>query len=189
VPTFEGDRAKSKISETAGIIQHHAMQFTYPASSLLRVLGVDRLGQAMLLKESINLFGAPKVMVDLAVLGSAHCREFDWMALVFHFPDIALTKLTLFTAQLGRVHSFAQDFHGQSTGFLQVTFLFVVLFQQRLCTGIVGADAGGFPATIVTAGVALVKLELSLRVVAGVDEGDAKGSETTVLSVSLLQVA
>ena len=35
----------------------------------------------------------------------------------------------------------------------------------------------------------MVELELSLRVVAGVDEGDAEGAETAVLRVALLEIA
>ena len=126
----------------------------------------------MLLQQRLNLLRAPQMMIHLARLSLPHRR-----------------KLNLLAAQLRRVHRLAQHLHRQPTRLLQVALLLVVLLEQRLGAGVVGADAGRLPAAVVAARVALVQLELALVVVAGVDEGDAEGAEAAVLRVALLEVA
>lgn len=98
-------------------------------------------------------------------------------------------KHTLLTAEVCRIHGLAQDLDGQTASLSQRALVVVVLLEQTLGTGVVGADAGGLPAAVVATGVALVELELTLVVVSGVDERDTKGTETTVLSVTLLEIA
>lgn len=98
-------------------------------------------------------------------------------------------RRTLLAAQLGRVHGLAEHLDGQTTSLLQIALLLVILLEQALGAGVVGADAGGLPAAVVAGRVALVQLELTLGVVAGVDEGDTERTQTTVLSVTLLQIA
>lgn len=97
-------------------------------------------------------------------------------------------RLTLLTAQLRRIHCLAQDLDSHGTGLLQSRILLVVLLEQALCAGIVGADAGGLPASVVSTRVALVQLELAQVVPSGVDEGYTERAETTVLGITLLQV-
>lgn len=97
--------------------------------------------------------------------------------------------LTLLAAELGGVHGFAEDFYGQPTCFLEVTFLSVVLLQQTLRARIICTHAGGFPSTVVSTRITLVKLKLSLRIVASVDEGNTERTKPTVLRVALLDIA
>jgi hypothetical protein len=92
------------------------------------------------------------------------------------------TKRTLLTAEVCRIHSLAQDLDSQTAGLSQRALIGVVLLEQTL-------SAGGLPTAVVATGVALVELELALVVVTGVDERDTEGTETTVLSVALLQIA
>ena len=63
------------------------------------------------------------------------------------------------------------------------------MLEQTLSAGIVGTDTGGLPTAVVATGVALVELELALVVVTGVDERDTERTETTMLRVTLLQIA
>lgn len=158
------------------------------ALGVLRV----RLRQAVLLEQGIDLGSGPQVVVDLAGLGAADGSELDWCHVSKWGPitrDGDDPKRTLLAAQLGRVHGLAEHLDGQAAGLLQVALLLVVLLEQALGAGVVGADAGGLPAAVVAGRVALVQLELALRVVAGVDEGHAEGTQTTVLRVALLQIA
>jgi hypothetical protein len=99
------------------------------------------------------------------------------------------TKRTLLTAEVCRIHSLAQDLDSQTAGLSQRALIGVVLLEQTLSAGIVGTNTGGLPTAVVATGVALVELELALVVVTGVDERDTEGTETTVLSVALLQIA
>jgi hypothetical protein len=96
---------------------------------------------------------------------------------------------TLLAAELGGVHSLAQHLDRKPTGLLEVTLLFVVLFQQALRRGIVCTDTRSLPATVVATGIALVQLKLSLWVPTGVDEGHAKRPEPTMLRVALFEIA
>lgn len=96
---------------------------------------------------------------------------------------------TLLTAELRRIHSLAQHLHCQGACFLQIAVLLVILLQQTLGTGIVCSHARSLPSAIVTAGVALVQLELPVRVIPRIDERHTEWSKTTVLGVSLLQIA
>ena len=96
---------------------------------------------------------------------------------------------TLFAAQLGRVHRLAKNLDRHAASLGQCAVLLIVLLQQALCAGIVRTGACGLPATVVARGIAQVQLELPPGVPPGVDERDAKGSETTVLGVALLKVA
>src|SRR4051812_35385532 len=107
---------------------------------------------------------------------------------VFGLSQAVWRDITLLAAQLRRVHSFAKNLHRQLTSLLQITILLIILFQQALRTRIIRANARRFPAAVVAARVALVQLELSLRVVAGIDEGDTERPQTTVLRVPLLQI-
>lgn len=52
---------------------------TQPPDTVRRlfVVGALVLCQVLLLQQGIDLVGAPQSMVNLAVLGLAHCREFD----------------------------------------------------------------------------------------------------------------
>lgn len=97
-------------------------------------------------------------------------------------------RLTLLTAQLCRIHRLAQDLDSHGASLLQSRVLLVVLFQQTLCAGIVGANTGGLPASVVSTRVALVQLELAQVVPPSVDERHTERAETTVLGISLLQV-
>lgn len=97
--------------------------------------------------------------------------------------------LTLLGAQLCRVHGLAQHLDGHGARLLEGAVLLVILLQQALGARIVGARTGGLPAAVVARGVAEVELELALGVPAGVDEGNAKGTETAVLCVALLEIA
>jgi len=97
--------------------------------------------------------------------------------------------LTLVTAQLRRVHGFAQHFDSQVARLLERAVLLVVLLEQALGARVVGARTSRLPPAIVSRGVAQIQLELTLRVPTGVDERDAKGPQTTVLCVALLQIA
>lgn len=97
-------------------------------------------------------------------------------------------KLTLLTAQLCGIHSLAQYLDGHSTSLLQIAVLLVILLEETLRACVVCANARRFPASIITTGVALVQLELTEVVVPGVDEGDTKWAETSVLGISLLQI-
>lgn len=96
---------------------------------------------------------------------------------------------TLLAAELGGVHGLAENLDGKPTGLLQVALLLVVLLQQALGRSVVGTHARCLPATVVATGVALVQLELALWVPAGVDERNAERSQTTVLRVTLLEIA
>lgn len=96
---------------------------------------------------------------------------------------------TLLIAQFRRIHRLAQHLDSQTTRFFEITVLLVILLQQALCACIVGADARGLPTTIVAAGITLIELELTLWVVAGVDERDTKRSKTTMLRITLFHVA
>jgi hypothetical protein len=106
-----------------------------------------------------------------------------WHALV------VLVTHTLLAAELGRVHGLAEHLDCKPTGLLEVALLLVVLLQQALRRGVVCPDTSCLPATIVATGVALVELELALGVPARVDEGHTKRPETSVLRVSLLEIA
>lgn len=58
--------------------------------------------------------------------------------------------LTLFTAQLCRVHRLAQHLDGHGASLLQSAVFLIILLQQTLGTGIVGASTGGLPAAVVS---------------------------------------
>lgn len=97
--------------------------------------------------------------------------------------------LTLLAAQLCRVHRLAQDLDRHVACLIETAILLVILLQQALCACIVGTSAGRLPSTVVSGRVAEVELELPSGIPTSVDEGDTEGSQTTVLCVSLLQVA
>lgn len=97
--------------------------------------------------------------------------------------------LTLLAAQLCGVHRLAQDLDRHVTCLIEGAVLLVILLQQALCACIVGTSARSLPSTVVSGRVAEVELELPSGIPAGVDEGHTKGSQTTVLCVSLLEVA
>lgn len=78
--------------------------------------------------------------------------------------------LTLLAAQLGGVHRLAENLDGEPTRFFQITLLLVVLFQETLCTSVVRSHAGCLPPTIITARIALIELELTLRIIASINE-------------------
>lgn len=96
--------------------------------------------------------------------------------------------LTLLTGQFRRVHRLAQHFDRHTTCLLQVALFLVVLLQQALRACIVCAHARSLPSAVIPTWITLVKLELSLWVVASIYEGNAKRSETTVLRVALFQI-
>ena len=98
-------------------------------------------------------------------------------------------KLTLLAIQLCRVHRLAQHLDRQPTRLLEIAILLVVLLQQTLRRRVIRPYACRPPSAVVPTRIAVVELKLPLRVVAGVDERDAKGPQATVLRVSLLQVA
>jgi hypothetical protein len=109
---------------------------------------------------------------------------------VSHFPALVVgCTRTLLAAELGGVHGLAEHLDCEPTRLFQVALLLVVLLQQALGRGIVCTDACRLPAAVVATGVALVELELSLGVPSGVDEGHAKGPQTAVLRISLLEIA
>jgi hypothetical protein len=62
------------------------------------------------------------------------------------------------------------------------------LLEETLCTCVVRANTGGLPTSVISTGVALVKLELAEVVVSSVDEGHTERTETTVLGISLFQI-
>lgn len=97
-------------------------------------------------------------------------------------------KLTLLTAQLGRIHRLAQHLDGHGAGLLQSGILLVVLLEQTLCAGVVRTNACRLPPAVIPAWVALVQLKLAKVVPPGIDEGHTERTETTVLGISLLQI-
>lgn len=55
----------------------HAKISGMSRSCSLACLSVFLLGQTMLLQQSRDLVGTPKMMVDLAIFGFPHCGELD----------------------------------------------------------------------------------------------------------------
>jgi hypothetical protein len=100
-----------------------------------------------------------------------------------------LATHTLLAAELGRIHGLAEHLDCKPTRLLEVALLLVVLLQQALGRGVVCTDTRRLPAAVVATRVALVELELALGVPARVDEGHSKRPETSVLRVSLLEIA
>lgn len=98
------------------------------------------------------------------------------------------SELTPFAAQLCRIHRLAQNLDRHRACFLERAILLVILLQKTLCACVVGTYAGRLPTAVVAAGIALVELKLSTRIVPGVDEGDTEWPKTTMLSVPLLQI-
>ena len=62
------------------------------------------------------------------------------------------------------------------------------MLEETLCTRVVRTNTCRLPASVISTGVALVKLELAEVVVSSVDEGDTERTETTVLGISLLEI-
>jgi hypothetical protein len=66
---------------------------------------------------------------------------------------------TFLTAEGGAVHGFTEDFDGECAGLLQRHVILVILFQETLRRGIIGADGRGFPASVIARWIGLVELE------------------------------
>lgn len=98
-------------------------------------------------------------------------------------------ELDLLAGQLRAIHCFRQHLDSQLARLIEGAVLVVVLLEQRLCTCTIRPDTGGLPAGVVAAGVRLVELEVALVVPAGIDEGNTKGAQTTMLRVALLEIA
>ena len=77
---------------------------------------------------------------------------------------------TLFTAEGGTVHGFAENFDGEGTGLFQCHVIFVILLQETLGRSIISADGRGFPASIIARGIRLVELEAMDIIVASIQE-------------------
>lgn len=58
---------------------------------------------------------------------------------------------------------------------------------MRAC--VIRTNARRLPSAVVSRRIALVQLKLARIVIAGVDEGDTKGSEPSVLGIALFEVA
>ena len=83
---------------------------------------------------------------------------------------------TFLATQLCRIHGLAQNLDRHSASLLQITIFLVILLQQTLRTGVICTNTRSLPSAIIATGIALVELELSLWIIAGIDEGDTKGS-------------
>lgn len=119
-----------------------------------RVWVFGSLCQTVLPKQSVNLIGAPEVVVDLAILRSADSGKLDWnMLAILCMSDILTTEHTLLAAQLCRIHSLAKHLDSQTASLLQVALFVVILLQQTLGACVVCTDTGGLPATVVATGV------------------------------------
>lgn len=131
------------------------------------------------------------MVVNFALPSLSDRSKFDWerMSACVLESVTLIGALTLLAAELGGIHSFAEDLHCQPACFLEVTFLLVVLLQQTLRTCVVRAHAGGFPSTVIPTRIALVKLKLSLRIVASVNKGNTERTKPTMLGVALFDIA
>jgi len=99
------------------------------------------------------------------------------------------TTRTLFTAELGRVHSLAEHLDSKGASLLERAIFLVILLQQALSASVVRSGACRLPTTVVSRRVAVVELELSAGVPTRIDERYTERSETTVLGVALLEIA
>lgn len=60
-----------------------------------------------------------------------------------------VTELTFFAVEGGAIHGLAEDLDGKGLGLFQGHVFFVVLLEDALCGGVVGANAGCLPAAII----------------------------------------
>lgn len=93
-------------------------------------------------------------------------------------------ELTFLAPKCRTIHSLTHSPQHKPNRILHLDIIFILLLQQTLGSTVIGAYAGCFPAGVVPAGVGLVKLEVLVGIVAGVEEGYTKGTETCVVSVS-----
>jgi hypothetical protein len=87
-------------------------------------------------------------------------------------------RLTFLTSQSRTVHRLAHRPQHQPNGVFHLDVVFVLLLQQTLSRAVVCSYTRRLPARVIPRWVGVVQLEVVVRVVAGVEEGDAKGAET-----------
>lgn len=87
-------------------------------------------------------------------------------------------ELTLLASKSSTIHSLAHHPQHESDGVFHFNVILVLLLEQTLCSAIVRSDACRFPARIVSRGIGMVKLEVIVRVVTGIEKRNTKWSET-----------
>lgn len=192
--TIQSTDTRTYRQKSFGSIDRITRQIKRPSSPHLCVLVF--LPQIVFLEQSIHL----RWFVDLGLrLASrwveGQSRKLDYDAHAKHSirtisqVNQAESELTFLAPQRRTIHSFAHRPHNKSNRLLYRDLILILLLQQTLCRPIVRAHACRLPAAIVPAWIGVVELELVMRVPAGVEDGDAEGTETTVLGVSLFEIA
>lgn len=97
--------------------------------------------------------------------------------------------LTFLAPQRRTIHRLAHRPHNKPNCLLHRDIVLILLLQQTLRGPVIRAHTRRLPSAVVPARIGVVQLELVMRVPAGVENRDAEGTETTILGVSLFEIA
>lgn len=105
-----------------------------------------------------------------------------------HNASQGAIQQTFLRVQRGSIHRLAERLHSQLKRCVQIHIIFVLLSEQTLGRAVVGTDAAGLPSGIVARRIRSVQLEFIHRVPTSKQEADAKGTQSTILRVTLLEI-